>query len=158
MSNYASFYNASNNNALDDDSNDILNRMPSISQYQSQDSDDSGSDIDDDIFRDEDAFTSEDEDTEQMFSEEFDETLRQNFARQVSPSFKKTLQKRMSEASIGAKSKLTYKSVMSKLSKAEIKLIEQPDRPLAGTLLYVCYTVFYSLNFLAAQLLYERNP
>ena len=64
MSNYASFYNASNNNALDNDSNDILNRMPSISQYQSQDSDDSGSDIDDDIFRDEDAFTSEDEDTE----------------------------------------------------------------------------------------------
>ena len=44
------------------------------------------------------------------------------------------------------------------LSKVDIKLLEQTDQPLKGTIFYILYTVTYSLCFLAARYMYEWNP
>ena len=52
----------------------------------------------------------------------------------------------------------SHKSKLSKISRTEVKLIEKSaDRPLAGALYYILYTVLYSLCFLCATYLYNRN-
>ena len=48
-------------------------------------------------------------------------------------------------------------SKISKASRTEIKVIEQ-DQPLQGTIYFILYTIFYSLAFLCAAYLYDRNP
>lgn len=57
------------------------------------------------------------------------------------------------------KSALSRTSKLSKISRTELKLLEKSsDRPLAGTLYYILYTVLYSACFLCAKYLYDRNP
>lgn len=48
-------------------------------------------------------------------------------------------------------------SKMSKVKKIDIKLMEQPDQPVKGIVLYIFYTLAYSANFVFAQFLYNRN-
>ena len=55
----------------------------------------------------------------------------------------------------------SHMSKLSKVSRAEVKLIEakaaSADAPMQGTLLYILYTVLYSCGFLCATYLYDRN-
>ena len=49
-------------------------------------------------------------------------------------------------------------SKISKISRTELKLLEKSsDRPLAGAMYFIAYTVLYSLCFLCAKYLYDRN-
>ena len=49
-------------------------------------------------------------------------------------------------------------SKISKISRTELKLLEKSsDRPLAGAMYFILYTVLYSLCFLCAKYLYDRN-
>ena len=46
---------------------------------------------------------------------------------------------------------------LSKVSRVDLKLIANGDKPLKGTILFILYTILYSCNFLCAKYLYERN-
>jgi drug/metabolite transporter (DMT)-like permease len=55
------------------------------------------------------------------------------------------------------KSPASKKSVRT-LGRTDIKLLEKPDQPVKGMIIYIIYTFLKSLCFLCASFLYRRNP
>ena len=52
---------------------------------------------------------------------------------------------------------VSKKSVRT-LGRTDLKLLEKPDQPIKGMIIYIIYTFLKSACFLCASFLYRRNP
>ena len=121
--------------------------------------------IDDDIFRDVDAFSDSDSDDPKSKKSQYlakmymsHETARTMADRAKSiEGFNKLNQtgksNKLNQTGKSKKSQSIYLRSRA-LSRTDLKLIEKGDQPLKGMLIYILYTILYSLCFLCARYLY----
>lgn len=132
--------------------------------------------LDDDVLRSVDAFSSSDEDDDDVIRNDLlsfhmdTEALSPRNSKQLS-SRKASVDdfefKRDRARSMGSILKLSFKSnrgkaiqsrAQSVMSRTDLKLLEKGDQPMKGMIYYIVYTILYSLCFLCAKYLYDRNP
>ena len=133
--------------------------------------------LDDDVLRSVDAFSSSDGESDDVIHNEIlftkdTEAFSPRNSKQISwrkPSVAADdfEYKRDRARSMGSILKLSFKSnrgkaiqsrAQSVMSRTDLKLLEKGDQPVKGMLYYIVYTILYSLCFLCAKYLYDRNP